>query len=977
MPVKRIVQGAGIVTDPSALSAEELASGAMRQADNVMMHRSGALQPRPGFGDTTGVGTRSTAFRPVALWPYVAAEKVVVQSYSGAAWRLELLDADTRVDTTSADCRPPSENTRGTSSAIESRRSLWYTSSTGVRKVTISGTTTALEAGVWQTYQSIGYSLVDVGGANTDRVAIDSTAADATVAYRWLVRREDATGYVMRSAPSSRRLVTATMATYANGVYVQLGSLVLPDEAIAGDVIELYRTPNAAADPGEDYYLCGTYELTAADITAQVIADTAITDDVADSNLGVALYTSSSQLGALAAKAEPPVAHSLAWWNTCAWAGNVQTANALRLTLTKVGYESTTDRLEGVGLMFNETMTGDFVSGSPTVSNVTFGTDMTPNDNGGSVVGMWISDSAPLVSAGVIPTGTKITGISGSGPYTLTMSQNAAADSSSQTFKIGDVVTIDGLDFHAYDTQIESVRAFLLHNTDALADRVYETSVNLAACVAYQAALGNIDCTAIKDEILGGGDGSILLVSRSPRTYGTFTVTCSVRPTAWAEADIETGLTSPTEVHSARLHYSAPDEPAAWPPAQYERIGLDGYAILALVPLNDALLVFKEDGVFRIAGSPPNGWIVDKLDTRRLLAPECACVLDGVCYAWTDRGVLAYSEGGPGPVLSNPIAHHLREAQRVLPLDPKGTRRGFWMQAHPRLGLVVLNYASDIDSEVSDLGQWVLHVHSGAWSTWSRTSDRCSAYDVLEDRLLIGYGTGSWSCLYERSDEDAAASYRDQVTSAITPSSWTSTTVAVVAKTDVPWTPSVCDVVELPDHGTYHAVTAVVDGGSTWTITFSPAAGSVTGCEYVLVDESGDLIVDESGDGILLSSGSCDLILHEGYASTMLWQAAHIPGLGGRWQEIHAHLLDSSSGLRSSWALALGGQADGMAAPESTSITVASSVSLSRPVRTGMPRNTVRSTEVYPYAKHCGAGVLWRLSELALHATPTTRKVSR
>src|SRR5690606_13762311 len=96
MPVKTIRQLSGLMTDVSTLDAPE---GALRQADNVLLHRPGIIQPRPGFGDTTGVASRTTNRRPVAMWPYTG--DVIVQSYDGSgSWAIEKLSADTQLDTT-------------------------------------------------------------------------------------------------------------------------------------------------------------------------------------------------------------------------------------------------------------------------------------------------------------------------------------------------------------------------------------------------------------------------------------------------------------------------------------------------------------------------------------------------------------------------------------------------------------------------------------------------------------------------------------------------------------------------------------------------------------------------------------------------------------------------------------------------------------------------------------------------------------
>lgn len=981
MAIKRIVQGAGVVTDPSALSAEEAAPGAMRQADNVIMHRPGTIQPRPGFGDTTGIASRTTGFRPIALMPYETAEEIIVQSTTGATWRLEFLDADTTITTGTDAVEPPEANTRGVADFFEARGSLYHTSLAGLRKLTKETTTLHTAAGMWQRYQRPSVSFIDATATN-ERVAIDSSSADSTVGYRYVVLREDERGYEVRGPASSRIVLTALNATHANGVYVNFSNLFLPAEALAGDIIEFYRTPNTAggSDPGEDFYFAASHTVTSAEITLGFISAN-ITDDVVDAALGAALYSSPSQQGALSAKLSPPLANHLAWWNQVAWAANMTNRTSYTLSVTKVTTDDSTPELEGIGLTYLDTMRGDFTSGSPTISNVTFSSGLGASS---IVAGMWLGESSGLVIPPTPP--TKVVSITGAGPYTITMDANADSTSGSQAFYGGDVVTVDGQDFLARDdtggSDAGSQFSVNQSGSDTLAERVYETARNLAWAISRHAASlysfgGSAEVVALKDEVASGGDGELLLVRQRPAISGTFTIS-TTRPTAFSQ-DLTSEVTTPAATFTDRLQWSAPDEPEAWPPANFTRVGEQDYKILSLVPLDDALIIFKEDGIYRLSGSPPGNWIVDRIDTtKRLVAPLATCVLDGVCYAWTDRGLVAVTEGGVSPApISRPIAHELREAQRVFPFDTKGHKRGVWLQAHPRLGLVILNYCDGISDETADRGQWVWHKSTGAWSRWTRTEDRCSSYDKFEDRMVVAVGTSGWDAFYERSDEDSDSSYRDRVSSTITPNEWTTTTVVDITKTDVDWDPTVCDVLEYQgDTTTYHRVTDVADGGSSWIITVTPAVAA-TACFDFLVDEFGDFLVDESGDFLVSESESCAVVLHEGFAVTLLWQAEHLPGMGGFWTEIHAQLLDGSSGLLDTWLLELGAQGHGMAAPEDADIAVSSDVALSRPYRVGIPRNAMRSVQLYPYAKVCTAGVLWRLSELHLHATPTSRRVAK
>jgi hypothetical protein len=60
--------------------------------------------------------------------------------------------------------------------------------------------------------------------------------------------------------------------------------------------------------------------------------------------------------------------------------------------------------------------------------------------------------AGPTAAGTNIPADTKILSISGAGPYTITMDNNALANDVGATFRACDVVTIAGVEFYAYTT---------------------------------------------------------------------------------------------------------------------------------------------------------------------------------------------------------------------------------------------------------------------------------------------------------------------------------------------------------------------------------------------------------------------------------------------------------------------------------------------------------------------------------------------
>ena len=85
---------------------------------------------------------------------------------------------------------------------------------------------------------------------------------------------------------------------------------------------------------------------------------------------------------------------------------------------------------------------------------------------------------------------------------------------------------------------------------------------------------------------------------------------------------------SPSTRARGRLYWSKIQEPEAVPLLNFTDVGDRNRDILALVPLDRALIVFKEDGIYSVTGSAPSSWIVDEIDTtlrfidQRLRSPH-------------------------------------------------------------------------------------------------------------------------------------------------------------------------------------------------------------------------------------------------------------------------------------------------------------------------------------------------------------------
>ncbi|MDW8347250.1 MAG: hypothetical protein RML94_09860 [Bacteroidia bacterium] len=108
-----------------------------------------------------------------------------------------------------------------------------------------------------------------------------------------------------------------------------------------------------------------------------------------------------------------------------------------------------------------------------------------------------------------------------------------------------------------------------------------------------------------------------------------------------------------------RLYFSKLYQPEAVPIANYIDIGSSDYPIERIVALQDSLIIFKRDGIYRLSGSSPNSFFVTVLDrSAYIIARDAVTVLNNLIYAFTSQGVVQVSDTGIA-IISRPIENLL------------------------------------------------------------------------------------------------------------------------------------------------------------------------------------------------------------------------------------------------------------------------------------------------------------------------------
>ena len=300
--------------------------------------------------------------------------------------------------------------------------------------------------------------------------------------------------------------------------------------------------------------------------------------------------------------------------------------------------------------------------------------------------------------------------------------------------------------------------------------------------------------------------------------------------------------------------------------------------------------------------------------------------------------------------------------------------------ASPATGITLLGFSY---SDTTALSEAQAQAHnaaclaSGRMETFAGQEGLYRAPDLETDLYLVADWTKNGSptttttidwdapplAYYERADRTAAASYRDASFSTIPIYAVSGSTITVRKSELSGETLAACSVVyanpdgdPAPGYNGYGKITAVADsstyGAAFWDLTISFEA-------------------------TISPSNSYTLDIHQGWGSTLLWQAQQLPGVGNRWQEHHVSFEAAESAYLTDPTIDIGGAAHRDSSPSSVSPTMPSGITYSEVIRTGLPRACVRTPHLYPYVKICGAGLLWELSDVVLHHTPTSRRVNR
>lgn len=508
--------------------------------------------------------------------------------------------------------------------------SFYFATSDGLYKLDKNdGTAGPYKAGV-QRGLNIDLSLNGVGAA---------LLANATTAYRITWGYIDAQTYPFVGPPSGRYTITAG-GTPSN---VQAKSPI-PSEIVAsanptGYFYQLWRAPGTTTGvPTEEYQLSFQSYLTATDISNGFIQ---VTDVQPDGMLGPALYTNPSVETAAQENSQAPICKTFAFWKGYGWYGNTQqrqqyevamlaTPDTLGLNAGSAQVQANTPTAGKATYTFTSATAYDF-SGIDT-NNVLAVAGCTNAGNNGVFVVVSVNSGARQI---VVTNGSAV--------------NEAAPPVGAKAVCAG--LQIAGVRYNAVWTEDIANKRYAVGVTGSVGTDVTTTSQSLMRCVNYN---GAATVYAYDQSSIDTAPGQMLFESRL-QSAAAFTVQAFGNKTSAASGpsvygskfapDLNALRTSDGSAKKNRLHQSKSQEPEHCPLLENQDIGSGRAAILWLQPLRDSLVVFKEDGAYRVTTSDNTNFTYTLMSDSTILVGRPA-VFNDVIYCVTTQGIAAISDAG-------------------------------------------------------------------------------------------------------------------------------------------------------------------------------------------------------------------------------------------------------------------------------------------------------------------------------------------
>lgn len=689
----------------------------MVEAQNVIFRRPGVVEPRAPLAFTRDASATGSCYGAFA---FDDGSSVTPQWIGSSGWRAS------GTTTVSGGFTFSQYKTRHSSY----RGRGFFTSDQGIAVLDGATNTSARLAGV---PRGPGFRVTFTSSGSGWLLSNYATA------YRTCVmRRIGASPTVQaRGTPSELKYVANNGAQFfgAPPVYPTL-RIYLSSDIIAGDYVEIYRASLVSSPlvsalfndtmPADEGRLRATLLVTAGDVSTGYID---FVDNVSDANWsGPYLYTNASQEGILLANERPNYCVDVDIYNRMHFFGGQRSPQRVTLQLSGSGLASDYSSAPPWGnagdlqrRLCGYICNASFTSGSATVT-------VTVADTAYLAVGMRLSTGTgtgvnPETGDAVVPANAYITSIN-TGAGTFQMSANALSTSATVYTRFYDWLEVDDgstkrklYTCYGYNYPEPTFNAFFNGAPQFHENLASNLTGSLAGGSseierAWSSAYGTTSfrVAAVSTEITQN-ENITIRIERTDASLGAFTVRSS-KPLAFDQyVDSVTGVTSSQEGTPGRLAWSKLDEPESAPLPFYQDIGDPNLPIYRVMAVQDALYIFKADGVWRCYGDDPQSLVIQQVDaTARLTQGMSGCVTrygDSI-YAWIQKGIVECSGLG----VRNIDGAIYNQANAPLGSSPDLNNSG-WACAHWYGRWIAFC------SGANGAPAYVYHPEMGTWATWT------------------------------------------------------------------------------------------------------------------------------------------------------------------------------------------------------------------------------------------------------------------
>jgi hypothetical protein len=320
---------------------------------------------------------------------------------------------------------------------------------------------------------------------------------------------------------------------------------------------------------------------------------------------------------------------------------------------------------------------------------------------------------------------------------------------------VNDTVTIGGTTYTGKAAENVAAAEFKVSTGGTPSQNITNTANSLVHVINRYS--GNTTINAYYSSDYSELPGQILLEERI--IGGAAFTSSSSRSTAFVPDIGTTTLSSSAENTPNFLQISKYLQPEAYPIGQTLSVGSEDKKILRIIALRDYLLVFKEDGVYQVAGTDINSFAVQEVDKTTILQGiETAVALNNKVYCFTNQTVVSITYNEGAVLKSLPIKKDLLVISSSL--YPQFDTLSFAV-AYESENQYILGTISNV-SDTGVTNYYVYNYLTDTWTTWQYGFTFASGLiNPVDNKLYFGSSDSTSRFVYQERKTFTDADFAD------------------------------------------------------------------------------------------------------------------------------------------------------------------------------------------------------------------------